>query len=258
MANQIMELMHLKYERAHLAYLIGVQNIRDGDSGVYGQSTIGQSIRQDNTPAPFGGYGDHDGWCGTSVSAFCLMGCLLQEYQRQEPAINKHMQGTFGLVIRSDHTRKIARKLELRSGAMSSYNVMNENWMILSWVMVQIECERSLEPMFHGLAKRYEGAAVEKAQYHWVDSDQADLQKLKDAYSFCGTDPPNPTKQHIREHCRMNIPRPEELVQRVEGVLNHFFSATDVNGVLLFNPPMLQVWRIQRVHILCACLSDPK
>jgi len=52
---------------------------------------------------------------------------------------------------------------------MSSYAVMNENWMISSWVMVQSEAEKSLEPMYQGIAKRYSDAGVEKANYHWVD-----------------------------------------------------------------------------------------
>ena len=46
---------------------------------------------------------------------------------------------------------------------------MNENWMIVSWVMVQSESDRSLEPMYEGMAKRYVDAGVEKAGYHWVD-----------------------------------------------------------------------------------------
>lgn len=46
---------------------------------------------------------------------------------------------------------------------------MNENWMIVSWVMVQAETERSLRPMYNGLAKRYSDAQVEKASFQWVD-----------------------------------------------------------------------------------------
>ncbi|KAE8277624.1 hypothetical protein D5F01_LYC24386 [Larimichthys crocea] len=230
---------------------------------------------------------------------------------------------------------------------MSSYAVMNENWMISSWVMVQSEAEKSLEPMYQGLAKRYSDAGVEKANYHWVDRDccaafripdlhhgehlnwdawkttdsiiteatagtlentcasrtqynanivvkldlfhcmqrftrectsehhplfstfcqllsaafsvvdQGDLQKLKDAYLFCGIQPPTPTKQHIREHCRTRIPLPTELVDRMEKVLHHFHLTTDPNDVPLFKPSMLKTWRIQRVHILRGCLSDP-
>ncbi|TWW62876.1 hypothetical protein D4764_04G0015230 [Takifugu flavidus] len=45
MANQVNELMHLKYERAHLAYLHAVQNVREAEAGAYGQRTMGQ-LRQ--------------------------------------------------------------------------------------------------------------------------------------------------------------------------------------------------------------------
>ncbi|XP_071330701.1 uncharacterized protein [Trachinotus anak] len=88
--------------------------------------------------------------------------------------------------------------------------------------------------------------------------DQEDLQRLKDAYTFCGIQPANRTKHHIRQHCRTKIPKPEELVQRVEGVFQHFYLTQDPNGVPLFKPSMLKVWRIQRVHILRGCLSDPE
>ncbi|XP_026200512.1 uncharacterized protein LOC113151805 isoform X2 [Anabas testudineus] len=348
MASQITEIMHLKYERANLAYLLSCQNIIDGESGKYGQKTITQFIRQETKPAPFGDYSDSDGWNGISVSAHYLTDCLLYEYQHQEEPIKKLLQGTFGQAFRSDHTRKVARKVTFSSGTMSSYAVMNENWMIVSWVMVQSEAEKSLGPMFEGLANRYSNAGIEKAQYHWVDRDccaafkvaecapgehlnwdawrtsdaiaaeatsgnllntcasrshyntdiivkldlfhcmrrflrecvsehhplyssfaqflsaafsvvdQKDLQRLKDAYKFCRIQPANPTKQHIREHCRTKIPPPDELIQRVEGVFQHFYLAKDPNGVSLFKPSMLKVWRIQRVHILRGCLSDPE
>ena len=88
--------------------------------------------------------------------------------------------------------------------------------------------------------------------------DQGDLQKLKEAYTFCGIVPANPTKQHVREHCRTKVPPPKELVKRVEDVLQHFHLTKDPNGVLLFKPSMLKEWRIQRVHILRGCLSDPE
>ncbi|MCJ8731168.1 hypothetical protein PDJAM_G00196190 [Pangasius djambal] len=182
---------------------------------------------------------------------------------------------------------------------MSSYAVMNENWMILSWVMLQSESEQSLESMYCGLASRYSAAGIPKAKYQWVDRDccaafrvmdpapyehlqwdawrtteaivaevtagnlrnlldQSDLEKLRNAYKFCGTEPANPTKQHIREHCRTKVPHPRELVQRVEEVLQHFHLAKDPNNILLFKPSMLKIWWIQRVHILRGCLSDPE
>ncbi|CAL8276695.1 unnamed protein product [Merluccius merluccius] len=282
MANQVNELMHLKYEQCHLAYLHSIQNVWDAEAGVYGQKTLGQLVRKDDTPQPFGPYDEADGWCGVSVSAHYLTDCLIDEYRCQEPAITKLLQGTFGQVLRSDHTRKVARKVTLSSGTMSSYAVMNENWMIASWVMVQSEAEKSLQPMYQGLARRYSDAGVEKANYHWVDRDCCaafripDLhhgehfnwdvwrttpsiltEKLKDAYQFCGIQPPTPTKLHIREHCRIQIPQSTELVDRVEKVLQHFHLTTDPNNVPLYKPSMLKTWRIQRVHILRGCLSDP-
>lgn len=169
MANQVNELMHLKYERAHLAYLHAIESVRDAETGVYGQRTMGQFLRKENTPQAFGSYEDPDGWCGVSVSAHYLTDCLLDEFKRQQPAMSKLLQGTFGQVFRSDHTRKVARKVTLASGVMSSYAVMNENWLIVSWGMVQSETEKSLEPMYQGLQRRYMDAGVEKAGYHWMD-----------------------------------------------------------------------------------------
>ncbi|KAJ8333427.1 hypothetical protein SKAU_G00414350 [Synaphobranchus kaupii] len=348
MAKQVMEMLHVKYEQAHLAYFHSVENVRDGEAGVLGHRTITGFIRGDTEAAPFGRYSDADGWSGVSISAFYLTNCLLHEFQWQEEDINLLLQGTFGQVLRSDHTRKVARKVTLTSGTMSSYAVMNENWMILSWVMVQSESDASLEPLYEGLAQRYTTAGVQKASYQWMDRDccaafkvldskpnehlswdswktteaivaeatggfflnkcasrskfnkdivvkldlfhcmqrfcrecvsehhalyssfcqflsyaftvvdQQDLRKLKEAYTFCGIVPAEPTKQHIRDHCRMKIPPPAELAERVESVLWHFHLATDPNNLPLFKPSMLKTWRIQRVHILRGCLSDPE
>ncbi|TWW62911.1 hypothetical protein D4764_04G0015580 [Takifugu flavidus] len=133
MANQVNELMHLKYERAHLAYLHAVQNVREAEAGAYGQRTIGQYVRMEDRPRAFGSYEDQEGWGGVSVSGFYLTDCLLDEFKRQQPSLTKLLQGTLGQVFRSDHTRKMARK--------------------------------------QGMAQRYSHAGVEKAGYHWMDSD---------------------------------------------------------------------------------------
>ncbi|KAF5881011.1 uncharacterized protein DAT39_023171, partial [Clarias magur] len=120
-------------------------------------------------PSPFRQYSDSDGWNGISVSAHYLTDCLLHVYEHQEGAIKRLLQGTFGQAFRSEHTRKVARKVTFSSGTMSSYAVMNENWMIISWVMVQLETEKSLKPMYEGLATHYSTADIEKARYQWVD-----------------------------------------------------------------------------------------
>ncbi|KAJ3583302.1 hypothetical protein NHX12_028166, partial [Muraenolepis orangiensis] len=44
MANQVNELMQLKYERAHLAYLHAIESVREAEAGVYGQRTIGRFL----------------------------------------------------------------------------------------------------------------------------------------------------------------------------------------------------------------------
>ncbi|KAA8578494.1 hypothetical protein FQN60_007349 [Etheostoma spectabile] len=68
----------------------------------------------------------------------------------------------------------------------SSYAVMNKsvmNWMILSWVMVQSETEKSLKPMYEGLAHRYSTASIEKAHYQWVDRDCCAGFKVAESYT---------------------------------------------------------------------------
>ncbi|XP_049573373.1 uncharacterized protein [Syngnathus scovelli] len=90
MAGQLNEILHLRYERAHLAYLHAVENVPRGD----------------NTLQSFGSYEEPEGWCGVSVTDRDLKDCFIEEYVRQEQAINKLLQGTFGQVFRSDHARK--------------------------------------------------------------------------------------------------------------------------------------------------------
>ncbi|XP_051784717.1 uncharacterized protein LOC127528322 [Erpetoichthys calabaricus] len=107
-------------------------------------------------------------WCRVSVSSYYLTDCLLLEYKRQEPAIKKLLQGTFGQALCSDHTRIVARKVTFTSGTMSSYTVMSENWMIISWIMLQSETDKSLEPMYQGLANQYR---IGKTNFQWVDRD---------------------------------------------------------------------------------------
>lgn len=72
MANQVTETQHLKYEGAHLAYLLSVQNIRDAEAGLYGQRTITGLLRREDSSAPIGGYEDADRWLVWSVCVFTL------------------------------------------------------------------------------------------------------------------------------------------------------------------------------------------
>lgn len=110
-----------------------------------------------------------DGWRGMFISAPYLVSCIVQEYHRQRELLTLLLQGTFRQALRLDHTCRVARKVVLSSGTMSSYAIMNENWMIQSCVIRQPECYRSLYPLYDGLAQRYTAAALEKAKYQWVD-----------------------------------------------------------------------------------------
>ncbi|XP_041849952.1 uncharacterized protein LOC121645528 [Melanotaenia boesemani] len=193
MASQL-KALHIKYERAHMSYLSTVKNVLDGDSGLYGQRTITGTVRTKTTP-PFGGYDDTEGWYGVAVTSHYLDDCFIQEYRRQENTLNLFLQGTFGQVLRADHTCKIARKVVLTSGTMLSYAVMNENWMILSWVMLQSENDKSLEPMYEELPHPYISAGQEKAKYQWVDRDCCAAFRI-----------PNPKPQ---EHLSRTLGRPQ-------------------------------------------------
>ncbi|ROI93608.1 hypothetical protein DPX16_3278 [Anabarilius grahami] len=57
---------------------------------------------------------------------------------------------------------------------------------------------------------------------------------------------------------RTRVPHPKELLERVESVLQRLFLECNPDGVPLFKPLTLKVWRIQRVHIFRGCLSDPE
>ncbi|GAA6078232.1 uncharacterized protein LOC113642200 [Tachysurus ichikawai] len=72
--------------------------------------------------------------------------------------------------------------------------------------------------MYQGLAHLYRMAGVEKAQYQWVGRDCCAAYRVPDpeksehlnwdAWQTVDTvilEPANPTKQHIREHCRTKI-----------------------------------------------------
>ncbi|KAF3835901.1 hypothetical protein F7725_028459 [Dissostichus mawsoni] len=52
--------------------ILSCKNIMDGEEGKYDQKTITRFLRQETKPAPFGEYGDSDGWNGISVSAHYL------------------------------------------------------------------------------------------------------------------------------------------------------------------------------------------
>lgn len=74
MANQVNELMHYKYDCAHLAYLQAIHN----------SSNTKAAADEQNIPHAFGSYDSPDGWCGITVSSLHLTD-LLEEIRHPEP-----------------------------------------------------------------------------------------------------------------------------------------------------------------------------
>ncbi|TWW53178.1 hypothetical protein D4764_0104280 [Takifugu flavidus] len=144
MANQVNELMHLKYERAHLAYLHAVQNVREAEAGAYGQRTIGQYVRMEDRPRAFGPYEDQEGWGGVSVSGFYLTDCLLDEFKRQQPSLTKLLRARWGRF--SGRTTRGRWRGRLRQKGPCIDDVARNG--------------PEVQPRWGG-----------KAGYHWMDSD---------------------------------------------------------------------------------------
>ncbi|XP_027128246.1 uncharacterized protein LOC113744093 [Larimichthys crocea] len=166
MAKQVNELMHLKYEQAHLSYLHSIQNIWDAEAGAYGQKTLSHLVRKDVMPQSFGSYDDADGWCGVSVSAHYLTDCLIDEYQRQQSAITLLMQGTFGQVLRSDHTRKVARKVTLSSGTMSRDCVRHSEFRTFTGEHTKWDAETTDSIVAEATAGTLENTCASRTQYN--------------------------------------------------------------------------------------------
>lgn len=135
MANQVNELMHVKYERAHLAYLQAIESLWDSECGVHGQKTLGQFVKIDNTPHQFSHYQDPNGWCGVTLSGFYLTDCLRESTDVRNLLFPDSSRAHSGRSLGLIRPGRLLVK-SLASGTMSSYAVMNENWLIVSWVMV--------------------------------------------------------------------------------------------------------------------------
>ena len=165
-ANEVNELARQKFERRHLQYLLLLQSVREqarSNLDVY----LGFDVEAPSID--FGAFSDPDGYCGVEVSQYFIANCLVDEYEQQKSAIYGLLKGSFGNYIRCDHTRTLAKKVEMHSGAMWSYTIMNEFWEVISWVMVESESEKTLEECYTGLGRRFDLAGVSKPKYRWVD-----------------------------------------------------------------------------------------
>ncbi|KAJ8050030.1 hypothetical protein HOLleu_03054 [Holothuria leucospilota] len=226
-AKEIEELLQLRFERAHAQYLLLLKTVREqARSGATLDAASGLDTTESCTS--FGEYGDFTGYRGVSVSQQFLANVLISEYQEQKPYLHGLLKGVFGKYWRSDHTRTLAKKVELLSGTMWSFCTFNEFWEVVSWVMVDSDSEMSLTPYYQGLSRRYEMAGVDKAAVRWIDKwccvappytcsayprfmsllssavfiiDEQDLKNLRAARAAIGAKG-EPTKKEIRKHCR--------------------------------------------------------
>ncbi|XP_028461704.1 uncharacterized protein LOC114573624 [Perca flavescens] len=254
MAKQLTEALHLKYEKAHLAYLLSVQNIRDAEAGVYGQRTITGLLRQADTrlhsvATPMLTAGVECLFLLTTWSTAWSDCCAA--FTVLDPGHQEHLLWDCWRTSEATVAKATSGNLANNSASRSKFNKDISIKLDLFHCMRRFtrECVSEHHPLFSSFCQFLSAA--------FVVVDQRDLQRLTEAYTFCGISPANQTKQHIREHCRTRVPQPRELLQRVEDVLHHFYLAKDANDVPLFMASMLKLWRIQRVHILRGCLSDP-
>lgn len=94
-------------------------------------------------------------------------------------------------------------------------------WLPSGWWCIQRRPTKCFEPMYQGLAMRYNDAGEEKSEKHHMT----------------------------------RFPQPTDQIHQAEKVLQHF--SLNSNRIPLFITSMLKTWLIQGVHILCGCLSGP-
>ena len=165
--SEVKQLLHERYKRSHLQYLQLIQHARHRNFSFTSSKNTESDLERKSSP--FGSYGCPHGWRGTDVSEQFIANVVIAEYNRQKPYLSGMLKGTFDKYWRSDHTRTLAKKVELLSGVMWSYSTLNEFWEIVSWVMVDNDSEGCLSNYYKGLSRRYELAGMDKASIRWVD-----------------------------------------------------------------------------------------
>ena len=139
--------------RACYQYLLMLEHVRnDASRGATIDTDVGFDPTLSSTP--FGSYSCSYGWRGVEVSEQFIGDTLIQEYKEQKPYLYGMLKGVFGRYWRSDHTRKIAKKVELQTGDVWSYCIQNEYWETVSWVMVGANSDNVLDNCYMGLTKR--------------------------------------------------------------------------------------------------------
>ena len=336
-ASELKRFAHGRYEMAHKQYLALTCMTRHHLTSLEKSSLVSVKRSKHEPNTPFGSFEDASGYHGAEVSEDFLRNLLIAEYVSQKNYLVALQKGIFGKFLRCDHTRSVAKKVELLTGAMWSYAVMNEYWEIVSWMLCEGDGEKHQAALWSGLKTRYELSEVPLAEVRWVDKfcclappytttenriespvqspeernqfrrksacrvhynpdieelldgfhlisrlgkacvsdahaaypkfmeslsdaiylvDEEDEKRLMEAWVHVKKDGV-PSKATIRKHCKTRIPPCDQLILRVEQVVNAFRNVKDSDGLYLYSVQMENAWALQKIHILRSCLSDP-
>ena len=168
-AGEINKFSNGRYELLHKQYLAHAQTMRHQMETV---KVVKCSKKDKEAPLrPFGEFSEERGYRGVNISREFLTQLMIHEYEIQKPYLIALQKGVYGSFYRCDHTRSVAKKVELKTGAMWSYAIMNEHMQIVSYVLTGGDGEAHLVKCWAGLKKRYEKAKAPLAQFRWVDKN---------------------------------------------------------------------------------------
>ena len=162
LASDFEKAANSRYERLHLQYLELVKLARTQHAKL---AKLGSVEPLPNVIPKFSSYDDHQGYCGANVSMSYVCELLKAVFVDQKPYLVALMKGVFGTVLCGDHTRKVAKKVQIKGGAVWSYALMNEDQKILSFVLTDSDSDTKLGTLFDSLRTRFELASVPLAEH---------------------------------------------------------------------------------------------
>ena len=161
-----------RYERLHLQYLELVKLARVQHAKMV---KLGSIDALPSVIPQFSSYDDHQGYCGATMSMRYVCELLKAVFVEHKPYLVALVKGVFGTVLRGDHTRKVAKKVQIKGGAVWSYALMNEDQKILSFVLTESDSDTKLDSFFAALKTRYELASVPLAKHIYIDKNCCEL-----------------------------------------------------------------------------------
>ena len=191
-SDELNRFAHGRYELQHKQYLSHAVMMRNHMTVATADRQNVISVSEDDIKAPlkpFGSFEDVKGYHGSIVSVDFLRELLLEEYKEQRDYLKGLQKGIYGTFFRTDHTSKVAHKVQFSTGAKWSFAIMNEYMQIVSWVLVDSDSERQQAKCWAGLKRRYDLKGIEYARIRWVDKNCcADPHYSTNQVSKCGDD----------------------------------------------------------------------